>query len=62
MTRRNILNDFRKTAQKPLIYLFFLEALKSYSPVKLHLNLNCYLVLNKLANEFIQNLANIEIF
>ena len=39
----NILNEFRKHAWKPLIYLFLkkLETLESYSPVKLQLNLKC---------------------
>ena len=50
-------NDFRKTAWKPLIYLFDkkLETLETYSPVKLQLNLS-YNVLTELDIEFIQNL------
>ena len=50
-------NDFRKTAWKPLIYLFDkqLETLETYPPIKLQLNLS-YNVLTELAIKLIQNL------
>ena len=53
----NMFNDFRKTAWKPLIYLFDkqLETLETYSPVKLQLNLS-YNVLTEFDIEFTQNL------
>ena len=46
----------------PSIFVQKLEALKTYPPVELQLNLKCNSVFTEFAHEFIQNLDNLQIF